>query len=175
MPKVDCVGHVGINTSNFDEMRTFYTKVIGLEVTDDDTEHGILFLSADPSDEHHHVVLAKVPEGEMLRPVLQQVSFRCGTLEDVVGYFQRFIETGTKIQYAVTHGNAIGVYFFDPDGNRCEVYWKTGLQARQAFRISVDLTKSPEDLLDEVQSLVTLYGETGFVESDTAAPAESAI
>jgi catechol-2,3-dioxygenase len=174
MPKVDCVGHVGINTSNFDEMRSFYTKVIGLEVTDDDTEHGILFLSADPSDEHHHLVLAKVPEGPALKPVLQQVSFRCSTLGDVVDYFQRFVATGTKIQYTVTHGNAIGIYFFDPDGNRCEVYWKTGLQARQAFRVSIDLTKSPDEVLDEVRALVDLHGESGFVESEAPASAGSA-
>jgi catechol-2,3-dioxygenase len=171
MPKVDCVGHVGINTSNLDEMLAFYRDVIGLQVTDDDIDHGLVFLSADPSVEHHHLVLARVPESQQLRPVLQQVSFRCSTLEDIIGFFQRFKNEGVHIQYAVTHGNAIGVYFYDPDGNRCEVYWQTGLQARQAFRVSIDLAKPAEELIDQVWALVKEYGETGFVESDRAAEA----
>jgi catechol-2,3-dioxygenase len=110
-----------------------------------------------------------------LKPVLQQVSFRCGTLEDVIGYFARFKQAGTDIQYAVTHGNAIGVYFYDPDGNRCEVYWQTGLTARQAFRVSVDLSKPTEELLDEVWALVDHYGESGFVESESISDTESTI
>jgi catechol-2,3-dioxygenase len=165
MPTVTGIGHVGLHTSNLAEMRDFYTDVLGLHVTDDDADHGIVFLSADPRVEHHHLVLARVPDGEQLRPVLQQVSFRCSTLDDVIGYFQRFVTTGTEIQYAVTHGNAIGVYFFDPDGNRCEVYWPTGLEARQAFRVSVDLTKPSDELLADVSRLVHQHGKSGFVES----------
>jgi catechol-2,3-dioxygenase len=167
VPAVECIGHVGIFTSNIQAMRAFYTEVIGLVVTDDDAEHGLLFLSADPAVEHHHLVLSAVPEGEPLKPVLQQVSFRCRSLEDVVGYFKRFSEGGTKIQYAVTHGNAIGVYFFDPDGNRCEVYWQTGWAARQAFRVSIDLEQPLDAVIAEVEDLVKRHGESGFVEGES--------
>jgi catechol-2,3-dioxygenase len=173
MPQVECVGHVGIFTGRLAEMAAFYEEVIGLVTTDRDAVHGLVFLSADPKEEHHHLVLAQADQDADLRPVLQQVSFRCRSLADVVGYFHRFRETGTKIQYAVTHGNAIGVYFFDPDGNRCEVYWRTGWQARQAFRISIDLTKSDDELLAEVRALVDNYGESGFVESEAPPAAGS--
>lgn len=173
MPRVDCVGHVGINTSNPDKMLAFYRDVIGLQITDEDTDHGLVFLSADPLAEHHHLVLARVPEMQQMRPVLQQLSFRCSALEDVIGFFDRFKNEGVRIQYAVTHGNAIGVYFYDPDGNRCEVYWQTGLQARQAFRVGIDLAKPAEELIDQVWALVEEYGETGFVESDRAKAAQA--
>lgn len=169
MPQVEGVGHVGIFTSNLPEMRAFYVDVLGLTVTDDDSAHGLVFLSADPAREHHHLVLSAVPPGVSLKPVLQQVSFKCRSLEDVVGYFERFKQAGTKIQYAVTHGNAIGVYFYDPDGNRCEVYWQTGWEAHQAFRVSIDLMKPLADVLTKVEVLVKQYGDTGFVESEAAA------
>jgi catechol-2,3-dioxygenase len=175
MPKVECLGHVGINTPNLEKMVAFYSEVIGLEITDNDTDHGLVFLSADPRAEHHHLVLAEVAETPGLKPVLQQVSFRCRTLEDVSGFFQRFKETGTEIQYSVTHGNAIGVYFYDPDGNRCEVYWQTGLAARQAFRVGVDLSQPSEALLDEVWALVREYGDTGIVESGSVTDPKSSV
>jgi catechol-2,3-dioxygenase len=173
MPTVEGVGHVGIYTANLAQMRDFYTSVVGLQITDDDTEHGLLFLSANPTVEHHHVVLCGVPPNEQLRPVLQQVSFKCSSLDDVIGYYRRFKETGTKIQYTVTHGNAIGVYFYDPDGNRCEVYWQTGWDAHQAFRVSIDLDKPVDQLMSEVESLVEKHGSSGYVESESKQPAQT--
>jgi hypothetical protein len=65
----------------------------------------------------------------------------------------------------VTHGNAIGVYFFDPEGNRCEVYWPTGLLARQPFLNAIDLTQPPDAILAHIQALVEKYGATGHVET----------
>jgi hypothetical protein len=65
----------------------------------------------------------------------------------------------------VTHGNAIGVYFFDPEGNRCEVYWPTGLLARQPFLNAIDLTQPPDAILAHIQALVDKHGATGYVET----------
>jgi catechol-2,3-dioxygenase len=64
----------------------------------------------------------------------------------------------------VSHGNAIGVYFFDPEGNRCEVYWQTGLAARQPFVQHIDLDRDTEELLDDVRRSVREFGDTGFKE-----------
>jgi catechol-2,3-dioxygenase len=47
----------------------------------------------------------------------------------------------------VSHGNAVGIYFQDPDGNRVEVYWQTGLDWPQPFDKPVDLTASDEEIL----------------------------
>ena len=64
----------------------------------------------------------------------------------------------------VSHGNAIGIYFYDPEGNRNEVYWGTGLKARQAYLASVDLEAHLEEILQQVRANVEIYGATGYVE-----------
>ena len=41
------LGHVGLICDDFFKMRDFYTRVIGLTVTDEDPDRGSCFLSAD--------------------------------------------------------------------------------------------------------------------------------
>jgi len=57
------------------------------------------------------------------------------------------------------------VYFFDPEGNRCEVYWPTGLAARQPFLDAIDLTQPAEAIMARVQELVADHGATGYVDT----------
>ena len=60
MPRVSGLGHVGIYTDDLMKQRDFYSRVIGLEITDEDLENrGMVFLSANPDDEHHEFVLMK--------------------------------------------------------------------------------------------------------------------
>ena len=51
------LGHVGIICDDFMKMRDFYTRVMGLTVTDEDPDRGSCFLSADPENEHHELAL----------------------------------------------------------------------------------------------------------------------
>ena len=96
--------------------------------------------------------------------LLQQVSFRCNSLDDVIGFYRRFKEHNVKFDMIVSHGNAVGIYCYDPEGNRCEVYWNTGLKARQPYLEGVDLDRPPQDLLREIEESVRLHGETGVVD-----------
>ena len=74
MPSVAGLGHVGIYTHDLFKMRDFYSRVMGLEITDEETEKtGIVFMSSNPEEEHHEFVLMKgrdVPEGSK---VVQQI------------------------------------------------------------------------------------------------------
>ena len=73
---------------------------------------------------------------------LNQISFRCASLDDVHSFWQQFVARGVPIEMTVSHGNAIGVYFLDPEGNTVEVYWDTGLEARQPWMDHVDFSRS---------------------------------
>ena len=64
----------------------------------------------------------------------------------------------------VSHGNAVGIYFFDPEGNRCEIYWQTGLQARQPFVERIDIEMDPELLIDQIRASVERYARSGLAE-----------
>lgn len=169
MPSIARLGHVGIHCNDLAKQAAFYKDVLGLTETDRDDRFGMVFLSARPDDEHHELLLCggrTAPEGTLM---VQQISFRCDSLDDVVGYYERFKERGIAFDMIVTHGNAVAVYFYDPEGNRCEVYWNTGLKARQPFLESVDLTRPPEEILAKVREAVASYGETGYVDTSVLA------
>lgn len=53
------LGHVGIIGDDLMKMRDFYTRVIGLTITDEDPECGSCFLSAAPEHEQHELNLGQ--------------------------------------------------------------------------------------------------------------------
>lgn len=162
--KVAELGHVGIRCFDVEKQLEFYTEVLGLVVTDHDAALGNYFLSARPDDEHHELLLAKgrdvAPDGRLL----QQISFRCENFEDVVGLYRQLKEYGAAFDMIVSHGNAVGVYFFDPEGNRAEVYWRTGLVARQPFIENIDIETPADQLMDAIRASVEKFGASGFTE-----------
>lgn len=81
-----------------------------------------------------------------------------------MSYYRIFRERGVEIDMVVSHGNAVGVYFYDPEGNRCEVYWQTGLDARQPFVEHIDLDQTPDEVIRQVSASVERYGRDGFTE-----------
>ena len=148
------LGHTGFWVDDLDLMREFYTDMLGLTVTDEDTELGIVFLSARPAREHHEFVLQRgrtAPAGSKLT---HQVSWRVDSLETVLEFHRRFRDAGVEVQQEITHGNAIGIYFFDPEGNRNEVYLRVEKDVRQPFRKSLNLDQAPEDVFAEAERLL---------------------
>src|SRR5918911_4229976 len=92
MAAIEGLGHVGIHTHDLLKMRDFYTRVMGLQIADEDLDRGIVFLSANPEDEHHEFVLMKgrdVPPGAK---VVQQISFKVRSPADLREYHRRFEE-----------------------------------------------------------------------------------
>src|SRR3954467_6440126 len=74
------LGHTGFWVHDLEKMRDFYSRVIGLTVTDEDEERGIVFLSSRPDEEHHEFVLQRgrtAPDGAKLT---HQVSWRVDSL-----------------------------------------------------------------------------------------------
>ncbi|MFE9647669.1 MULTISPECIES: VOC family protein [Streptomyces] len=152
------LGHTGFWVYDLELMRDFYSRVMGLTVTDEDEERGIVFLSARPDEEHHEFVLQRgrtAPDGAKLT---HQVSWRVDSLESVIDFHHRFRAEGIEVQQEVTHGNAIGIYFFDPEGNRNEVYLRLERDVRQPFRKTIDLDLPPEEILAESERLLTEGG-----------------
>jgi catechol 2,3-dioxygenase-like lactoylglutathione lyase family enzyme len=152
------LGHTGFWVHDLKKMRDFYSRVLGLTVTDEDEERGIVFLSARPDEEHHEFVLQRgrtAPEGAKLT---HQVSWRVDSLESVIEFHHRFRAEGIEVQQEVTHGNAIGIYFFDPEGNRNEVYLRLEHDVQQPFRKTLNLDQSPDEVFAEVERLLTEGG-----------------
>src|SRR2546427_5263737 len=152
MPQVTRLGHVGLFCNALMKMRDFYSRVMGLTITDEDLKRGICFLSADPRAEHHELALARAKEPGQKTQNVQQVSFKVGSLDDVRAFYHRLRDQGMKIDRTVTHGIACSVYFYDPEDNRVELYYTTPYRVRQPFGEHIDLDEPDEKLLAFAQS-----------------------
>ena len=155
MPKVSGLGHVGIYVDDLMKQRDFYSRVLGLEIADEDLEQrGMVFLSAHPEEEHHEFVLMKGRSAPADVKVIQQLSFKVDTLAELKEFHRVFKEEGVEIQRTVSHGNAFGMYALDPEGNTIEVYYKTGFPVPQPHGEPVDLESSEEELLKIARSAI---------------------
>jgi catechol-2,3-dioxygenase len=162
-PSVARLGHVGLHVQDLERAKVFYRDIIGLTVTDEDPERGMVFMSARPEEEHHQLLLCRGRNVDDKAKVVQQISFRCDSFEDVVGFYRRFKENNVKFDMILSHGSAVGVYVFDPEGNCIETYWNTGLKAKQPYGEMIDLERPPAELLRHIEEHVAKYGHSGFV------------
>jgi catechol-2,3-dioxygenase len=162
-PAIARLGHVGIHCKDLAKQKAFYRDVLGLQVTNEDAQMGMVFLSARPKEEDHELLLCGGREiNDVL--LLQQMSWRCNELSDVIGFYDRLREHGVQFDMIVSHGNAVGMYFRDPEENRLEIYWATGLDAKQPYLESVDLTEPPNEIMRKIKESVTVHGKTGVVD-----------
>ena len=154
MPRVTRLGHTGIYVEDLARMRDFYTRVLGLTVTDEDEERGMVFLSARPDEEHHEFVIMRGRNAPRDARLVQQISWHVASLDDLLEFHRVLQAEGVEVEREVTHGIALAIYFFDPEGNRIEVYWATDQRIPQPFGKAIDLDQPAEAVLAQAQSLL---------------------
>jgi hypothetical protein len=105
----------------------------------------LVFLSRDPQ-EHHQIVLASGrPEGLPFNPI-NQISFRMAEFSGLREMHRRLAAEKVRDLYPVSHGNALSVYFLDPEGNRIELFVDTPWHCRQPVRIPLDISLKDEEI-----------------------------
>ena len=155
------LGHVGIYADDLMKQRDFYTRVIGLSIADEDLDgRGMCFMSADPVSEHHEFVLMKGRVSSDDTNTIQQISFKVPTIQDLRDYHKRLLDEDIKVERIVSHGNAFGMYFFDPEGNRVELYYKTGFPVPQPHGDLIELTRADEELIGDARELLVTKSPT---------------
>jgi catechol 2,3-dioxygenase-like lactoylglutathione lyase family enzyme len=155
MAKVSGLGHFGIFVRDMPRMVDFYSGVLGLTVTDRGPDDRIVFLSGHPETEHHEIALAKSPDQ---KTDAGQVSFHIDSLADLKDMHRKIAESGCEIDRVVNHGIAFGCYFRDPEDNRVEVYWSTGIDYPQPYADPIDLSASDEELMKLIEDLPARSG-----------------
>jgi catechol-2,3-dioxygenase len=108
-------------------MVDFYTRVIGLVVSDRDLtkdRREIAFMTLDPR-EHHQVVFATGRPADLAYNLIQQLSFRAESLAALREMYVALKREPIVELAPISHGNAISAYFRDPEGNRLEVFVDT--------------------------------------------------
>lgn len=159
MSRVSSLGHVGISVTDMDKMLDFYTRVLGLTITDGGGPGGRgVFLSADPQREHHEFVLG-VRRGHHSNA--QQVSFTVGSLDELRELYHAIRDHGEcRIERVVSHGIAIGCYFGDPEENHIEVYWPTGMDYVQPVGEPVNLDRTNAEIMDQIHAMPPRSSDT---------------
>jgi len=131
-------------------MEEFYTRVLGFVVTDRGPLGPVelTFLSRDPR-EHHQIVLASGRPAGGFNPI-NQISFRMSDFSGLREMHRRLEgeerRSGVSELAAVSHGNALSVYFRDPEGNRIELFIDTPWYVQQPLRVPMDMRMSDEEL-----------------------------
>lgn len=154
--------HIGLVVGDIDRMTQFYTSVLGFIVTDEG-EFGplkVVFLSRDP-EEHHQIVLTNgrppdLPKNTInpeFGPVIQQISFKMGSLADLRDMRGRLEAGGATGLTSASHGNAWSVYAHDPEGNYIEFYVDTQWYAAQPFYEPLDLDRSDAEIVSETEAM----------------------
>ena len=148
--------HMGVFVTDINKMVDFYTRVLGLVVSDRDLMKDgreIAFMTLDPS-EHHQVVFATGRPADLAYNMIHQISFRApdlSTLRETYVALKRepIVELGP-----ISHGNAISAYFRDPEGNRCEVFVDTKWHVPQPCAEPIDLMKADSEIMAFVDQQV---------------------
>lgn len=142
--------HVGIHVTDLPKMVKFYTRYLGFTVTDRGTldvpggRAKFTFMSRDPGEHHQFVVATGRPKGSF--NTLNQVSFRVDGLKTLRALYAMVKKAGVDDLRPVTHGNALSVYFRDPEGNRIELFIDTPWYVNQPMRVPLDMELSDRAL-----------------------------
>jgi catechol 2,3-dioxygenase-like lactoylglutathione lyase family enzyme len=153
MARVRGLGHVGIYVRDLERMVAFYRDLMGMRVTKQNWRAGIVFLSSDPERVDHEIALMRGRPSSEDPHLIQQISMRVASLDDLREFHRRLRADGYRIERVVNHASAIGCYFFDPEGNRTEVFWLTGRDSWVPVANPIDIERPDAAVLAEVEEL----------------------
>ena len=136
------IGHVLIAVHDLPRSKDFYTRVLGFEITEEDPDHGGLFLTL--GEGPHTIDLVPLPGGRPpsvplsfadIRPSVgfAHVAFPVESARDLRRAYFELIDNQARVLGAIDHESQESIYFCDPDGNALEIYWERP-DAREIFR-----------------------------------------
>lgn len=149
--------HFGIFVFDVDLMVDFYTSVFRLTITDEgigkNFGNRLVFMSA-TEDQHHQLVLSAGRSEKSPQSTVMQISFLVPDLAELRHNRDMAIAKGATEIRPMNHGNAWSLYYFDPEGNRIEVYLDTPFYVAQPYGTPLDMDKSESELLAETEAMV---------------------
>jgi catechol 2,3-dioxygenase len=166
------LSHFGLSCFDLARMEDFYTRVLGMTVTDRGDVAGgsaqLVFLTTDPS-EHHQLVLASGrTEGAILEgPVLGgsfgaaifQLTFRLEDLATLRRVQRRLVAEGNTNFVPLNHGNSWSVYTRDPEGNALELVVDSPWFIHQPSGEFLDLSLDDAEILRQTEAICRATGD----------------
>lgn len=154
MSTIPQLSHFGIFVRDIDAMTRFYTQVFGLQLTDEGIGKNfrmpLHFLSGSPA-QHHQLVLAAGRPADAPSTVMQ-MSFKVAAIDDLRRVRTGALAAGATQMRGMNHGNALSIYFADPEGNTVEVYLDTPWYVPQPHGDPLDLDKPDAQIWAETEA-----------------------
>ena len=155
------LSHFELYVDNVSCMEEFYTRCLGLVVTDrGEGKDGMVFLSRNP-DEHHQLVLTPGKSETGTESPLDHIAFRVDSITHLRVFHKTLKSCSAKLQ-TVSHGTTWSIYFLDPENNRLELFTDTPWHVNQPCRFEVDFAVSNEELREFTEQKIKDL--PGFVE-----------
>jgi catechol 2,3-dioxygenase-like lactoylglutathione lyase family enzyme len=157
MPSVKGLSHIVLHVRDMDKMVAFYRDVVGLKVNQGPRPWDrLVFMTANPETDDHEFALCPGREGDA--KLIAHIAFRCESVEDVKGYYDKFVGMGVPIDHTVSHsyveqGNTVSCYFLDPEGNCIEVYTVVKERDETVGNRPLDLGKSLDEIVAQASGL----------------------
>ena len=146
------LSHCGVYARDIDQMVAFYTKTIGLVVSDRGVSSRggeLAFMTAAPGHHHQLVVVSGRPP-EVVSTV-NQLSFKVGDLDQLKATHRRVRDAGVTEIRQTSHGNALSIYFPDPEGNMVEIYMDTPWYVPQPHSVPIDLSLPNGEIMEQTE------------------------
>lgn len=142
-PRVSRLGHIGLTVRDVDRTIDFYTKYLGMKLTEkfvypeDRVGHGVAvaegaFIRCDVT--HHELSIFRMREDILSKDSpdaprhgfgLHHIAFELSSPEELIGLLKQMKDEGVEIVNCRKGGpgNQPRFYARDPDGNLLEFYW----------------------------------------------------
>jgi catechol 2,3-dioxygenase len=150
------LSHFGIYVTDVEKMVHFYKTLFGLIETDRGVgktfKAPLIFLSATP-DQHHQLVIAGGRPAEASFSTVMQLSFAVPSIQSLRDLKEKAVSLGATKLLPLNHGNALSVYFADPEGNTVEIYIDMPFYITQPHGDPLDLSKDDATLLRETEEI----------------------
>ncbi|HSV70826.1 MAG TPA: VOC family protein [Methylibium sp.] len=152
-PFAPLLAHMGMFCFDLDRMAAFYREVFDMVETDRGEgitmPFKIVFLSASPQQHHQLALASSRPEGSP--STVMQLSFKVQTLDHLREARRRALARGATRMRGLNHGNALSIYFTDPEDNTVEVYLDTPWYVAQPHGDPLDLERPDAELWAETE------------------------
>ncbi len=166
------LSHLGVSCFDLEKMEDFYTRVLGMTVTDrGDVPIGnarLVFLTTDPG-EHHQLVLASgrtegtIQDGPVLGggfgSAIFQITFRLEDLATLRRVRERLAAEGNTNFVPLNHGNSWSIYTRDPEGNALEFVVDSPWYVHQPHGELLDLTLDDDEILRQTEAICRASGD----------------
>jgi catechol 2,3-dioxygenase len=140
------LGHLVLNVRDAVESKEFYMRTLGLRLAHEDARRREVFLSF--GREHHELGLFQVDGDEAQQaagPGLHHTAWQLGSDQELREAYAELKRMGVPIESTARHTATDSIHFFDPDGNRVELYCNTIEQGFETMR-ALGSRRDPLDL-----------------------------